>query len=56
MKIKTYEDVVLRVLKRLQDVADIQELRTDLQDRKTAVAREERIEDFKEYNLSGIGE
>lgn len=34
----------------------IQELRTDLQDKKTAVEREEKQQDFKEYNLSGIGE
>lgn len=32
----------------------IQELRTDLTDTKTAVAREENIERFKEYNLSDI--
>lgn len=101
MKIKTYEDIVLRVLEEnkrarsddfvlfgsvlkrlgvdlqttlyefLASAKDnkmpsfetitrcrrhIQELRTDLQDRKTAVAREERQQDFKEYNLSGIGE
>lgn len=34
----------------------IQELRQDLKDGKTAIARENRIEDFKNYNLSGIGE
>ena len=33
----------------------LQELRTDLQDSKTAVMREERIQEFKEYNRSGIG-
>ena len=32
----------------------IQELRTDLTDIKTAVAREENIERFKEYNLSDV--
>lgn len=32
----------------------IQELRTDLTDANTAVAREENIERFKEYNLSDI--
>lgn len=101
MKIKTYEDIVLRVLEEnkrarsddfilfgsvlkrlgvdlqttlyefLASAKDnkmpsfetitrcrrhIQELRTDLQDRKTAVAREVRQQDFKGYNLSGIGE
>ena len=101
MKIKTYEDVVLKVLEEnerarsddfilfgsvlkrlgvdlqttlyefLASAKDnkmpsfetitrcrrhIQELRTDLQDRKTAVVREERQQDFKEYNLSGVGE
>lgn len=34
----------------------IQELRQDLKDDKTAVAREERIEAFREYNISSIGE
>lgn len=34
----------------------IQELRQDLKDGKTAIAREERKEDFRNYNLSGIGE
>ena len=33
-----------------------QELRTDLQDSETAVMREERIQEFKEYNLTGVGE
>lgn len=101
MKIKTYEDIVLRVLEEnkrarsddfilfgsvlkrlgvdlqttlyefLASAKDnkmpsfetitrcrrhIQELRTDLQDRKTAVAREEKQKDYKEYNISGIGE
>lgn len=32
----------------------IQELRTDLTDSKTAIAREENIERFKEYNLSDV--
>lgn len=32
----------------------IQELRLDLTDNKTAIAREENIERFKEYNLSDI--
>ena len=34
----------------------IQELRQDLSDDKTAVAREQKIEDYKEYNISGIGD
>lgn len=34
----------------------IQELRQDLKDGRTAIAREERKEDFKIYNISGIGE
>ena len=34
----------------------IQELRPDLKDMKTAIAREEKQDDFIEYNLSGIGE
>jgi hypothetical protein len=33
----------------------LQELRLDLTDTKTAIAREENIEKFKEYNLSDIG-
>jgi hypothetical protein len=34
----------------------IQELRLDLVDNKTAIAREENIERFKEYNLSDVRE
>lgn len=34
----------------------IQELRQDLKDGQTAIAREQKIEDYKIYNLSGIGE
>lgn len=34
----------------------IQELRQDLTDKKTAIARENKIEDYKEYNISGIGD
>lgn len=33
----------------------IQELRPDLKDTKTAIAREEAQEEYKEYNLTGIG-
>lgn len=33
----------------------IQELRPELKDIKTAIAREEKTEEYKEYNLSGIG-
>ena len=34
----------------------IQELMPELKDQKTAVKREEKIEDYKSYNISGIGE
>lgn len=34
----------------------IQELRTDLTDGKTAIAREQKIEEYKNYNLTGIGD
>lgn len=34
----------------------IQELMPELKDIKTAVKREEKIEDFKKYNISGIGD
>lgn len=33
----------------------IQELRPELKHIKTAIAREEKTEEYKEYNLSGIG-
>ena len=34
----------------------VQSLRTDLQDDKTAVARENKIDDYVAYNRTGIGE
>lgn len=34
----------------------IQELMPELKDQKAAVKREEKIEDYKIYNISGIGE
>lgn len=34
----------------------IQRLRPDLKDSKTAIAREEKIEEYREYNLTSIGD